>query len=363
MQCTPLLDRLLRNAPAFLLGAMLASPALADTTTLTLAAASKGTSNVPVTLQFPVARSGDLGYPVVLNYHTIDGTALAGTDYTATAGTITLSANAADGTIPVTLSANSGSAGGVTFQLQLDSAVGIGPAPQMSAQQTFATGSAPYSGTVADLNGDGKPDLIVANFNDNTVSVLFNTTALGAAAPSFDPQQTFATGAGPIAVAAADLNGDGTPDLIVSNFLGSTVSVLLNTTAPGAAAPSFAAQQAFATGAIPYSVAAADLNGDGTPDLIVANAGADTVSVLFNTTVPGAATPSFAAQQTFATGDQPQAVTAADLNGDGKPDLIAANSSSNTVSVLLNTQYQASLAGSPATGTIVHDYVFANGFE
>ena len=70
---------------------------------------------------------------------------------------------------------------------------------------------------------------------------------------------------------------------------------------------------------------AADLNGDGKPDLIVANADSNTVSVLLNTTRAGAATPTFAAQQTFATGSKPDSVTAADLNGDGKPDLIVAN--------------------------------------
>ena len=77
---------------------------------------------------------------------------------------------------------------------------------------------------------------------------------------------------------------------------------------------------------MPASVTAADINGDGKPDLIVANdGGPDTVSVLLNTTAPGATTPSFTTQQTFATGIGPVSVTAADVNGDGKPDLIVAN--------------------------------------
>ena len=202
--------------------------------------------------------------------------------------------------------------------------VGV-PTPLFPQAAVPATGSHPYSVTVADLNGDGKPDLIVANSGSNTVSVLLNTTAPGATTPSFAAQQTFATGSEPFSVVAADLNGDGLPDLIVANYASGTVSVLLNTTAPGATTASFAAQQTFATGSGPKSVAVADLNGDGRPDLIVANSRSNTVSVLLNTTAPGATTPSFAAQQTFATGSVPNFVAAADVNGDGRPDLIVAN--------------------------------------
>ena len=228
--------------------------------------------------------------------------------------------------------------------------------PSFAPQVVFATGLDPTSVTAADVNGDGKPDLITANFDyygtGNTVSVLLNSTAPGATTPSLAPQETFATGVGPSSVMTADVNGDGKPDLIVANYgvpdsvpIGNTVSVLLNTTAPGAATASFAAQQTFVTGTNPYSVTTADVNGDGKPDLITANSQSGpcydpsnfSVSVLLNTTAPGAATASFAAQQTFATGCEPFSVTAADVNGDGKPDLIVPNNGDNTVSVLLNT--------------------------
>src|SRR5208282_4376149 len=210
--------------------------------------------------------------------------------------------------------------------------------PSFATQQTFNTGANPSSVAVADVNGDGLPDLIVTNFSSNTVSVLLNTTAPGATTPTFAAQQTFNTGTNPSSVTVADVNGDGKPDLIVANRnVSGTVSVLLNTTTPGATTVTFAAQQTFPTGFDPGSVTAADINGDGKPDLIVANNADNTVSVLLNTTATGATTLSFATQQTFTVGNGPSSVMAADVNGDGRPDLIVVNNSDNTVSVLLNT--------------------------
>ena len=72
---------ILLRSSAFALGLCVAFSALADTTTLTVSSASKGTSNIPVTLNFPVTRSGDIGYDTVLSYHTVDGSALAGTTW------------------------------------------------------------------------------------------------------------------------------------------------------------------------------------------------------------------------------------------------------------------------------------------
>jgi hypothetical protein len=194
--------------------------------------------------------------------------------------------------------------------------------------------------------------------------VLLNTTAPGAATPSFASEATFAAGSGPESVTVADINGDGMPDLITANRNVNTASVLLNTTTPGSTTLSFAPQAAFATGAKPYFVTTADVNGDGKADLILSNVNSNNLSVLLNTTSPGATTPTFAAQQTFTVGISPLGVALSDINGDGRPDLVAVNftATDGTISVLLSTQYQCNVGG-PAIGTIVHDYIFANGFE
>ena len=299
-----------------------------------------------VMMDFAVSRSGDLTVPVTVGYTTSDGTAQAGIDYTAETGTVTIPAGATSATIAIPVIGNLLLQPDRTFSVTLTGVDGGPTSAGFAVQQPFSTGFGPFSVAVGDFNADGKPDLAVANENANTVSVLMNTTAPGATTPTFAPPQNFATAANPVAVVVGDFNLDNKPDLAVVEQGSNLVSIFLNTTAPGAATVSFAPRQDFPTGVGPVSAAVADFNGDGEPDLAVVNQDSDTVSVLLNTTAPGAATVSFAAKQDFATGSIPNCVAVGDFNGDGRPDLAVADVGSNRVSVLLNTTAPGSVTPS-----------------
>jgi len=227
----------------------------------------------------------------------------------------------------------------------------------------FATGSNPIRVAIGDLDGDGKPDLAVANYGATTVSVLRNTATSGSITTgSFAAKVDFATGSYPEGVAIGDLDGDGKPDLVVTNtdfYSTNLVSVLRNTSTSGSITTgSFASKVDFATGSAPSSVAIGDLDGDGRPDLAVTNFNDNTVSVLRNTATSGSITTgSFASNVDFATGNHPQSVAIGDLDGDGKPDLAVANGNDNTASVLRNT----ATSGSITTGSFASRVDFAAG--
>ncbi|GAB4021561.1 hypothetical protein GCM10028773_30770 [Spirosoma koreense] len=188
--------------------------------------------------------------------------------------------------------------------------------------------SNPVSLAVGDVNDDGKPDLICTSINNNTVSVL-----LGDGTGSFAAPTSFPTGIFPQMLVIADVNLDGKPDLIAGNnaFNGAIVSVLL-----GEGAGSFGPPTNFTASGSPLMLTVGDVNLDGKPDLITADAYGTTVSVLL-----GDGTGGFGPQTPFTVGSNPRWVSVGDVNGDGKPDIVTANANSNNVSVLLNQQVVA----------------------
>jgi VCBS repeat protein len=196
------------------------------------------------------------------------------------------------------------------------------------ARRDYPTPGASGTIALADLDGDARPDLVTANTDSDSISVL-----LGNGDGGFQARRDFETGRGPGDVAIGDLNGDGRQDLVTGGDW-PAVSVLLNTMGEGApfVAPStlFPHAREYAAGPGVLSVAAGDVNGDGRGDLVTANSGNRTVSVLLGREE------GFGPKQDYDVGRFPRWVAIGDLNGDHGADLVVANKRDDTVSVLIN---------------------------
>ena len=184
-----------------------------------------------------------------------------------------------------------------------------------SLKSSPATGSNPYGFTVGDFNGDGIPDLVVANTNSSNVTVL-----LGNGDGTFTLKSTLSTGSAPEWVSVADFNGDGIADLAVMNFNSNTVGIYL-----GNGDGTFTLKSNLA-GNGPDLSFVADFNGDGIPDLAVINYYSGTISILL-----GNGDGTFTSKSTLPMGD----LVVGDFNSDGIADLVVANYNNNWVKTYL----------------------------
>ena len=210
----------------------------------------------------------------------------------------------------------------------------------------YPAGKGPSSVVIGDFNGDGKPDLAVCDFADNTVSVL-----LGNGDGTFRPRVTYTTDPAPINLAIGDFNGDGKLDLATANnlafvqnagFAAGTVSVLL-----GNGDGTFGSHVESNIGGALWAIATGDLNGDKKDDIIVSYGyqicdefgNCDSSSGIGVLVSRGDGT--FNTVVSYPSNLGPSKIAVADFNGDGKPDLAVANgdfavdgiSHGNTVSI------------------------------
>ena len=212
----------------------------------------------------------------------------------------------------------------------------------------YSLGFDAYAVAVGDFNGDGLPDLAVAisgGFTESFAGILLNTSS-SLPAVTFGLVAKYATGSSSAAqsIAVGDFNGDGIADLALGNYQDQTVGVKLGK-GDGTFPTLNSSVKTFGVGGRPQGIVVADFNLDGKADIATSNGTADgqthNISVLLNNS-PNSSTLSFASTANYTLGninDSFTSIAAADFNSDGYPDLAIADDnpfSKNTVHVFLN---------------------------
>jgi hypothetical protein len=255
-------------------------------------------------------------------------------------GAVTLADLSGDG-IPDLIVANTGSNNVLVYP-------GLGNGqfgPEVNGGKGFAVGTNPVGVTVADVNGDGIPDLVVANEGSNDVSILLGQGR--GAGWTLTPGPRLQAGLGPVSTVVKDLTGNGIPDILVTNSQSNTVTLL-----PGVGRGFFNDQspKTFHVGTTPVQTLVGDFTGDGHLDLVAVNRGSNNLTFISNFTNPSAA----AEFSISSGGNSPVAAVAVDANHNGIDDLIVANNGDGIVSLLLGEPAGLALAETLSFADLAH---------
>jgi hypothetical protein len=207
----------------------------------------------------------------------------------------------------------------------------------------LVTGSSPFFGTIADIDNDGKPDIACTNSGSNSISIFRNTSVSGTI--SFAPKIDFPTGNDPYGLSITDLDGDGLVEVIVANEDDFSISIFKNNSSPGNI--SFG-DQTNISNVFPSILKTADLDGDGKPDIIATRSNSASIAVLRNTSSSGNL--SFASLQLLPSGfGNPTYLNTGDIDGDGKPDIAVNHENYSTVSIIKNLSQPGTISFSSNT--------------
>lgn len=186
--------------------------------------------------------------------------------------------------------------------------------------ETQRVGRSPVAATAADLDGDGRLDLAIANIASNDISILIQQPD-----GQFNQIGNIPVRHAPVALVIADFNEDGVPDLVSGSFETGEISLAL-----GSGAGRFGSVRDFPAAQGSTALAVGDFNNDGHLDLAVADGPGDRIALLLGDGKGGFAPPKY-----YPTGRWPSALVAGDFNGDGHLDLAVTDFFSNTISILL----------------------------
>lgn len=308
----------------------LLSTARAEPSAVAIADGAVQSAGEAMVMRFVVQRSGDLSYDASVHYRTVDGTALAGVNYEATSGTLLIESGLASALIDVPLIDTGTADSDLSFQLQLDGASGFSTAAQFATPLELATTLPPAALAAGDFNADGFADLVYTIPEDDHVGVRLNKTA-PAGNLKFRAESLLDADGSSSDVAVGDLNRDGKPDIVLIAPEQDRVAILYNGTAPLATNPKFSAPESYAVGAAPSSLILADVDVDGTPNVITASYEAANVSYLiYRTTSPQYTAVHISLSSGVAD------IDAGDVNSDGFQDLVVALPDEDKIAILIN---------------------------
>ncbi len=195
------------------------------------------------------------------------------------------------------------------------------------------TGVAPFVIGIADFDNDGRPDIAVTSRDSQYVVILRNTSVPGSI--NFAIAGSYRTGASPIGVCTGDFDNDGWFDIGVADTQGHSISIFRNLSSSGTL--SFADRLVLNMPGNPIDVQCADLDGDGRLDVVTDQVGYNKLTIFKNTSIPGTLdATSFGPAVEFSSGVYPAGIGIGDLNGDAKPDIVVGNASGSHISMFLN---------------------------